>query len=104
MSKQKFDPDCLRFSASDYRLEGEVEVAYTYLGGRLMDLYEESEDPTPRGVIDVWLKRRSGARHVMLATIAGVIIAIVLGVLSLAVAIFQAWIAYEQWKTPPASS
>ena len=75
-------------------------MEYLYLGSKLMDLYEEIENPTPRGLVEQWLERRSGARYVMLATLAGVAIAVILGILSLAVGIFQAWVAYQQWKYP----
>jgi hypothetical protein len=33
-----------------------------------------------------------------MAAIAGVIIAIFLGIFSLAIGIFQAWVSYQQWK------
>lgn len=65
-----------------------------------MDLYDELENPRPRGLIDIWLEQRSKARHVMLATLVGVIIAVILGMLGLVVGIFQAWVAYQAWKHP----
>jgi hypothetical protein len=39
----------------------------------------------------------------MLATLIGVIVAIILGRLGLKVGIFQAWVAYQQWKHPVSS-
>lgn len=39
-------------------------------------------------------------RYVMMATLAGVMIAVVLGLLGLAVSVFQAWVGYQQWKYP----
>jgi len=63
-----------------------------------MDLYDEIENPKPRGVLDAWLERRSKSRHVMMATIVGVSVAIVLGILSLGVSCFQAWISWREWK------
>jgi hypothetical protein len=36
----------------------------------------------------------------MLATLAGVIIAVVLGIASLAVNAYQAWLQYQSWKHP----
>ena len=83
----------------DYRRENEKEIRYIYWGDRLMDLYEELQDPKPRGIYH-WLQERSKGRHVMMATIAGVIFAVVLGLLSLAVGILQTWFAYQQWKHP----
>jgi len=68
-----------------------------------MDLAQEVEHPTARGLLDKWLERKSGARYVMLATLAGVAVAILLGFLSLGVSVFQAWVSWEAWKYPAAS-
>jgi len=66
----------------------------------LMDLYDEIENPKPRGILDTWLEQRSKARHVMLATLIGVIMAVALGIIGLIVGIIQAWISYQAWKHP----
>ena len=95
-----FDPDCLRFESASIRNADEKDIAYHYLGTRLLELYEEVENPTPRGWVEKWLERKSGARYVMLATLIGVVIAIVLGMASLAVGGYQAWIGYQQWQHP----
>jgi hypothetical protein len=100
VSKNHFDPDCPHFGPTDYRRDSEKEIAYRYWGSRLIDLYDEIENPKPRGLLQEMLEMKSRPRHVMMATIAGVIIAIVLGVLGLAVGIFQAWVSYQQWKYP----
>lgn len=78
----------------------EHDIKYQYWGSRLMDLYDEIENPKPRGLLEQWMERKSGARYVMMATLAGVMIAVVLGLLGLAVSIFQAWVGYQQWKHP----
>lgn len=100
VSKGSFDPDCLHYDAAAYRGEAEGDFSYRYFGNRLVDLFEELEDPSPRGILETWFQRKSGARHVMMATLIGVIIAIILGILGLVVGIFQAWVAYEAWKHP----
>ena len=100
VSNAFFDPDCLRFESASYRSNDENEIAYQYFGSQLMDLYDEVENPKPRGLVEKWLERRSGARYVMMATLVGVVIAVILGLLGLAVGIFQAWVAYQQWKHP----
>ena len=103
-SSSSFDPDCLRFESSTIRNKEETEVTYHYFGGHLADLYAEIENPTPRGWFYEWLERRSGARYVMLATLIGVIFAVLLGMAGLAVNGFQAWVAYQQWQHPVGSS
>lgn len=100
VSKQSLDPDCLRFETAIDRDDDEHDIKYQYWGSRLMDLYDEIENPKPRGLLEKWMERKSGARYVMMATLAGVMIAVVLGLLGLAVSIFQAWVGYQQWKHP----
>lgn len=102
-SRSSFDPDCLRFDSASIRNKDEKEIAYHYFGERLMELYDELENPTPRGSVEKWLERRSGARYVMLATLIGVIFAVILGMAGLAVGGYQAWIGYQQWQHPVSS-
>ena len=99
VKRQGFDPDCLRYEASEYRLPGETEVAYVYFGSRLADLYEEVTNPTPRGPFAKWIELRCRARHVMMATLGGLAIAIVLGFLGLTVQIVQLWLTWIQVKS-----
>ncbi|KAK0622631.1 hypothetical protein B0T14DRAFT_475711 [Immersiella caudata] len=97
--KHAFDPDCLRLvDPAPYRLPHENDIPYHHFGSRLMDLAHELEHPTPRGVMDKWLERRSGARYVMFATLAGVGVAVLLGFLALGVSIFQAWVSWRAWR------
>ncbi|OAA79429.1 hypothetical protein LEL_02915 [Akanthomyces lecanii RCEF 1005] len=98
--KESFDPDCLRVDTRPYRRLDEKSLCYRYWGNRLSDLQEHMEAPTAKGFVEKWMERRSGARYVMMATLGGVVIAVILGALSLAVSIFQAWVGYQQWKHP----
>ncbi|KAL7953232.1 hypothetical protein V8C34DRAFT_321424 [Trichoderma compactum] len=100
VSKESFDPDCLSYDSAIYRREGEEAASYNYFGAQLVDLFKELEDPSPRGVLEKWLQHKSGARYMMMATLDGVVIAIILGILGLAVGIFQAWVSYEALKHP----
>ncbi|KAI9794815.1 MAG: hypothetical protein M1816_002943 [Peltula sp. TS41687] len=99
-SSSTFDPDCLRFESTAIRDDDEKDISYYYLGARLADLYDAIEKPKPRGRIEKWLERKSGARYVMLATLMGVIIAILLGMASLGVSGYQTWLTYQQWQHP----
>ena len=101
VSKHGFDPDITRvFDTRSFQKQATEEIQYRYWGSRLLDLYDELENPTPRGVLEKYIERRSGARHVMMATLAGVTIAVILGVFGLAVSIFQAWVGWQQWQHP----
>lgn len=100
VAKQGFDPNCLRYDSVAYRREDEKDISYRYFGRRLLDLFEELEDPSPRGFLAKWFQRKSGSRHVMMATLVGIMIAVVLGIFGLAASIFQSWVAYQAWKHP----
>ncbi|KAB8698118.1 hypothetical protein FH972_026368 [Carpinus fangiana] len=99
-SRYDFDRDCQRFEWTALRNEDEKDLSYRYWLERLEDLKQELENPRPKGLLEEWLERRSHPRYVMLATLVGVIIAIVLGAAGLAVSSYQAWIAYNAWKHP----
>ncbi|KAK4454176.1 hypothetical protein QBC34DRAFT_470967 [Podospora aff. communis PSN243] len=94
------DPDVLNFEFDSIRNFGEEHVPFVYLSARLSDLYREMENPAPRGWLGRVTERRSGARYMMMATLVGVIFAVFLGMLSLAVSSYQTWIAYQAWQHP----
>jgi hypothetical protein len=99
VSHNGFDSDCQHFERARFQgRDDDEERSYQYWGRRLALLYAELEHPTPRGWLQTWLERRSGARYVLLATLIGAIVAVILGILSLGVAGLQAWIAWQQWK------
>ncbi|KAK0648720.1 hypothetical protein B0T16DRAFT_408661 [Cercophora newfieldiana] len=100
IANQRFDPDCLNFGTAIFETAEEKEraIRFPVWGSRLMDLYEEIENPKPRTLLDSWLERKSRARHVMMVTIFSFAAAVLLGFLSLCVGIFQAFVAWEQWK------
>jgi hypothetical protein len=102
VSKDGFDPDCLRFGTASFELPGSGEkeraMRFPTWGTRLMHLYDEIENPKPRGRVEAWLERRSKSRHVMMVTMIGVLTAVLLGLFGLCLSIFQTWIAWRQWK------
>ncbi|KAF7898909.1 uncharacterized protein EAF01_008122 [Botrytis porri] len=94
-----FDTDMLRYESVSIRKPEEQNIQYHYFGARLAELHQELMNPTPRGV-ERWFERKSSPRFVMMATIAGVMFAIFLGLLSLALGAFQAYVGYMAWKHP----
>lgn len=104
VAKGTFNQDMLQLAARDIRRhKDESEGEYRYLASKLRDLLEEVKNPTPRGRFQQWFERRVAQRYFMMATIGGLLVAIILGVLSLGVGIFQAWLAYMAWKFPATS-
>ncbi|KAF7933297.1 hypothetical protein BELL_0398g00140 [Botrytis elliptica] len=94
-----FDTDMLRYESASIRNQEEQNIQYHYFGARLADLHQELTNPTPRG-LEKWFERKSSPRFVMMATIAGVMFAIFLGLMSLALGGFQAYFGYMAWKHP----
>jgi hypothetical protein len=97
-----FDPIIEDFEFGAIRNNGEEpgSIPFFYLAGRLSELHAEVPNPPPRGWLENQLERRSGSRYMMLATLAGVLFAVFLGILSLGISAFQAYIAYQAWKYP----
>jgi hypothetical protein len=100
VSKHGFDADILRYESAAYRSKDDADVTYCYFGVRLVELYDELQTPTPRTRLESWFERKSGARHVMMATMIGVFIAVIIGILGLGISGFQAYVSYQQWKHP----
>lgn len=96
------DPDIINFEFSSVRKVGEENIAYIFLADRLSDLYNEVRNPRPRGWLETQMERKSGSRYMMMATLIGVFIAVLLGMMSLALSSYQTWIAYQAWQHPVA--
>jgi hypothetical protein len=97
-----FEKDFLHYRIHWFKRDDDPEIDYAYFGERLRDLHTELKDPSPRN----WFERlfeggtKSAERKMLMATTIGVFIAVLLGVLGLIVAIFQAWVGYQQWQHP----
>jgi hypothetical protein len=98
--KSSWDKGLLPDISTPYRREGDPDISYAYFGDRLEELYRELQAPTPHGWLQRRLQRRSET-YMLMATMYGVIIAVTLGFFSLVVAIFQAWVAWQQLKQSP---
>jgi hypothetical protein len=98
--KHGLDPDLLQCGVSRYRRKDEPEVDYTYFGTRLKEIYDEIQHPSPRRDWENWFQKYSAQRHMLMATMIGVFIAVVIGILGLGISGFQAYISYQQWKHP----
>ncbi|KAI0161860.1 hypothetical protein GGR52DRAFT_143317 [Hypoxylon sp. FL1284] len=97
-----FDPETLQFEFAAIRRTEEENVRFFYLADRLSELYNELQNPQPRGWLEKQMERKSGGRYMMMATLVGVIFAVLLGIASLAMSSCQAWIAYQAWQHPVA--
>src|SRR5438034_7324097 len=55
-SRSGFDPDVLRFESAGIRTPEERDISYHFFSSRLVDLYEELENPKPRGWVEKWIQ------------------------------------------------
>jgi hypothetical protein len=97
--KHGWDKGLVSDMSTPYRREDDPEVSFNYFGDRLEELHRELLAPTPNGWLQRRLQRRSEA-YMLMATMYGVIIAVTLGFFSLVAAVFQSWVAWQQWKHP----
>ncbi|KAK2048122.1 hypothetical protein LZ31DRAFT_459304 [Colletotrichum somersetense] len=88
-----FDPDIQNFEFGSIKNKGEQAVPFFYLARRLGELHQELLDPSPRGWLERQFERRSSSRYMMMATMIGVLFAVFLGFLSLALSSYQTYIA-----------
>ena len=52
IAKGGFDPDCRHSAIATYSRPNEVGCKFRFWGGLLMGLYEEVDNPAPRGFLD----------------------------------------------------
>ncbi|KAH8733693.1 hypothetical protein BGZ61DRAFT_384043 [Ilyonectria robusta] len=95
-----FDKSILDGQDHGFIRDDEERIDFQYLSLRLYDIFQEIQNPRPRGRLAKWLDRRSGARYVILATIAGLLFAVFLGIASLTVSSYQTYLAYQAWRHP----
>lgn len=98
--KNGFDADLLQYELARFQREDDPPVDYPYFGTRLADIYDELQSPTPRHGWENWFQKYSAQRYMLMATMIGVFIAIVIGILGLGISGFQAYVSYQQWKHP----
>jgi hypothetical protein len=100
VAKHGFDSDLLKFESWDHYGHTDTILSYPYFGNRLAELYDELQNPKPRTRLESWFERKSGARYMLMATMIGVFIAVLIGILGLGISGFQAYVSYQQWKHP----
>lgn len=101
--EQDFDRDFGYFGTADkseYPHEKACVAQFPVWGSRLRDLWDEIRDPSPRTTVDNWLERMSKSRYTAMIAIIGLVTTVVVGVLTLVVAVLQLWIAWRQWVEP----
>ncbi|KAI1125952.1 hypothetical protein F5Y10DRAFT_245988 [Nemania abortiva] len=104
VATEQWDPEIKIYEFGTIRNPEEKSIPYYYLATSLSELQNELENPPPRGWLERQIERRTADRYMMMATLAGVAFAVLLGILSLIVSTYQAWISYQAWQHPVGSS
>ncbi|KAH6645946.1 hypothetical protein BKA67DRAFT_663820 [Truncatella angustata] len=100
VATEQWDPEIRIYEFGTIRNREEYNIPYYYLAEHLSELQNGLENPPPRGWLERQIERRTADRYMMMATLAGVAFAVLLGMLSLIVSCYQTWISYQAWQHP----
>ncbi|KAK4172175.1 hypothetical protein QBC36DRAFT_390612 [Triangularia setosa] len=99
ITKHGFDEDCAQ--AQGYKMFTDVDmVEYQYWGERLVILQGFMRERPPRNRFERWIKWQTSESNAFAIALAALLISIVVGALSLAVATLQSWLAWKAWAEP----
>lgn len=99
MSKNGWNQEIISDITAINRKDSDGLITYAYFGDRLEKLHGEIQSPAPHGRLEKRLHSRSDI-NMLKATVIGALIAVILTSLTLIVALFQAWVAWQQLKHP----
>ncbi|WKT45061.1 hypothetical protein QSH57_009914 [Fusarium oxysporum f. sp. vasinfectum] len=92
-----FDPECLEYDGYNVFHKG---IRYVYWGERIARLYELAKKRPPRNKLERWFDRRSTDGNAFSIALLALCISILVGIVSILISGFQAWIAWMAWKYP----
>ncbi len=75
-------------------------IEYRYWGERLAKLQAFMRERPPRNRVERWIKWQTSERNAFALALAALLISVVVGVLGLAVAALQSWLAWKAWAEP----
>lgn len=87
-----------RFDSWPLTNRRELFERYPRWAVRLLILYEEADDPTPISWLDRFSERRKAARHTYFLTYLALVVALLLGVVTVGLGAVKIWISYCDWK------
>ncbi|KAI1284109.1 hypothetical protein F5Y07DRAFT_348677 [Xylaria sp. FL0933] len=104
VATEQWDPEIRIYEFGTIRNREEDNIPYFYLADRLSELHNGLKHPPPRGWLERQIERRTADRYMMMATLAGVAFAVLLGIFSLIISSYQTWISYQAWQHPVSGS
>jgi hypothetical protein len=96
-AKLGFDPDCLLYEG--YTRPVPENFEYHYFGNRLAKLHHLVTNPRPSHRISQWIQRHASERNALFVAMLSLVLSALFGFLSVVIGLFQAWVAYQSWKT-----
>lgn len=75
----------------------ELYARYPHWAVRLHTIYEEAQDPTPMSWVGRWSERQKAARHTFWLTYLAIVVAVLFGIVSVVLGVFQVWISWCSW-------
>ncbi|KAH6867873.1 hypothetical protein B0T10DRAFT_553878 [Thelonectria olida] len=99
ISRDGFDEDCAQ--PEGYKIFDDSDgLEYVFWGERLATLHEFVLNRPPRNKFERWIKWQTSDSNAFAIALAALIISILVGVLTLGLSGFQAWVAWKAWKEP----
>ncbi|KAF5012916.1 hypothetical protein FDECE_1050 [Fusarium decemcellulare] len=93
-----FDPEC--FDYEGIPIEPPEGIKYVYWGKRIAQLHELAMHRPPRNKLERWFQQRSTDGNAFLTALLALFISILVGIVTILLGCFQAWIAWMAWKHP----
>ncbi|KAK4654963.1 hypothetical protein QC762_405890 [Podospora pseudocomata] len=98
IKKQGFDSSCAIHEGYKMFKDGTGDFVYTFWGERLASIHDLMRERPPRTKFQKWIKWQTTERNFFLVGGLALIISAVVGILSLGLSGFQAYIAWQAWK------
>jgi hypothetical protein len=102
--KRGFDSDSAQYDGYKRFQDVPDGFLYTYWGDRVARLHDLMGQRVPRSRFERWIQWQTTDSNALIVALLALVITIVLGVLTLALACLQTWIAWQAWKYPAPNS
>ncbi len=95
-----FDRGCTQYEGYKLFKYPPPDFQYVYWGDRLAILHGLQEQRPPRSKIERWFQRQSTEGNALGIALLALLISIIVGIISIGLAIVQTYIAWVAWKFP----
>jgi len=100
IKKKDFDEACCIHEGYKVFRDTAEDFQYMYWGERLAMLHDLVLGRPPQTSFQRWIRWQTSESNSFLIAISALVISIVVGIFSLGLSGFQAWVAWQAWKYP----